>query len=98
MELFKKTCYISGRNFPSSKNKKAHSKKNLIFREMKLSCPKLKKLLYFRNFKVPSLKKNILFLIFLKNKLIICFLLFLKINLYIIHHNILHQILHNTNY
>ena len=66
MELFKKTCYISGRNFPSSKNKKTHSKKNLIFREMKLSCPKLKKLLYFRNFKVPSLKKNYIISYFFK--------------------------------
>ena len=35
--------YISGGNFPSSKNKKTRLKKFLIFREMELSSPKLKK-------------------------------------------------------
>ena len=40
---------LSGVNFPSSKVKKTHSeKKSQIFREMEISSPKLKKLLYFR--------------------------------------------------
>ena len=40
--------YISGNNFPSSKNEKKNTlKKLLIFQEMELSSPKLKKLLFF---------------------------------------------------
>ena len=35
-------------NFPSLKNKKIHPEKFLIFREMELSSPKLKKLLSFQ--------------------------------------------------
>ena len=45
--FFKKTSYISEGNFPSSKSKKETRKKFLIFREMKFSSPKLKKLILF---------------------------------------------------
>ena len=37
MKLFKKTSYISGGNFPNSKNKKSHSEKFLILWEIELS-------------------------------------------------------------
>ena len=47
MELFKKTSYIPRENFPNSKTKKTFLKKFLIFWEIELSSPKLKKLLYF---------------------------------------------------
>ena len=40
--------FISGRNFPSSKNKKNSQKNVHIFREMELSCSKFEELLYFR--------------------------------------------------
>ena len=45
--FFKKTFYISEGNFQSSKSKKETRKKFLIFREMKFSSPKLKKLILF---------------------------------------------------
>ena len=45
--FFKKTSYISEGNFQSSKSKKETRKKFLIFREMKFSSPKLKKLILF---------------------------------------------------
>ena len=38
-----KKTYISGGNFSSSKNKKTHSEKFLLFGEMELSSCKLKK-------------------------------------------------------
>ena len=44
---FFKTSYISEGNFQSSKSKKETRKKFLIFREMKFSSPKLKKLILF---------------------------------------------------
>ena len=48
MESSKKTSYISGKNFPSWRNKKKPTlKKFLIFQEIELSSPKLEKLLYF---------------------------------------------------
>ena len=61
--------------------------------EIKLSSCKLKMNSYILrgNFKVPSLKNFVL------NKFIIFLLLFLKINLYIFDHNILHQNLHSKN-
>ena len=39
MEPPKKTFYISGVNFLSSKNKKNRFEKICIFREIELSCP-----------------------------------------------------------
>ena len=46
MELLKNNSYISERNFSSSKKQKSNTQKNfLTFREIKLSSPKLKKLL-----------------------------------------------------
>ena len=59
---FKKTSYISGGNFPSSKNKKNTLKKFLIFREMELSSLKLKKLLYLkRELAKPENQKFLIF-------------------------------------
>ena len=47
MELSKKTSYISGKNFLSLQIKGPTLKKFIVFHEMKISSPKLKKLLYF---------------------------------------------------
>ena len=47
MELSKKTSYISGKNFLSLQIKGPTLKKFLVFHEMEISSPKLKKLLYF---------------------------------------------------
>ena len=60
---------LSGVNFPSSKVKKTHSekKKCQIFREMEISSPKLKKLLYFRRELAKPEKQK--FLIFLEKVL-----------------------------
>ena len=44
----KKTSYISGSNFQSSKNKKPTLKKLLIFQEMELFNPKLEKNLIYQ--------------------------------------------------
>ena len=50
---------ISGQNFPSSGNKKRPTlKKLLIFQEMKLSCPKLKKNCYISRGNLQILKNK----------------------------------------
>ena len=75
------TSYISGSNFPNSKNKKKNSKKLLIkklllkklliFREMELSSPKLRKLLIFQERTLKSRSKIFFyFLEVFKNKFI----------------------------
>ena len=46
--IFRETELSSTKNFPSWKNEKTHSeKKFILFWEMQLSSPKVKKLLYF---------------------------------------------------
>ena len=97
--FLKKILIFQERTFQVRKIKKnpLWKENSYISGKMELSSPKIKIFLYFR--KIPSLKELlILFLIVLRNKFIIFFLLLLKINPYIFHHNILHENLHIRNY
>ena len=71
--------------------KRCTLKKFLYLEKMEISSRKLEKA-SGGNFKVPSFKKRfIFFLIFSKKKFIRFFLLFLKTNVYVFHHQNLHS-------